>query len=549
MMARWPLHPILLAIFPIVSIYQANTGFARLQELWSPVAISAAAAGVIWMIIAAATRQVRRAGLMTSILVFVFFGVGYGPKIASHVSTWMSGFWVDRQIWVGSAVMAAMLLPAALAASVAIWRTGRDLRKIDAPLNLMALVLVGLPGMIIGIEARAASLAATFQGGPLFVPSRTTPAARPDVYYVIVDGYARADVLRRLFGFDNTPFLRALEGRGFVLANKSTSNYMQTSMSLASSLNAGFLDDLAGTTSDDRDLLRQRIGGSRVAATFRRLGYRYVGFDSGFDITDLRGYADDFRSPFPRRSPFHDFLIDATPFCWFRAPLNLPNQYEGARARFQMSLDELAPLAADDRPTFALARIVSPHPPFLFKADGTPYEQPGATYHLVDGNVFHRDYGDDADYVAGYTEQLRYLNRRLIDTVDAILAASPPNRPSPLIILQSDHGSGLNYDLYHVEKTDLRERFGNLTAVRWPDPRSRPAALSDSVTPVNLFRIVFDGLFNADLPLLPDRCYYSTFGDPYHFVEVTDEVRPNNAIRSRRAHRTKPDPSWTDAEK
>ena len=40
-------------------------------------------------------------------------------------------------------------------------------------------------------------------------------ASHPDVYYVILDGYARADALATHYGFDNEPFLSALRDRGF----------------------------------------------------------------------------------------------------------------------------------------------------------------------------------------------------------------------------------------------------------------------------------------------------------------------------------------------
>ena len=30
----------------------------------------------------------------------------------------------------------------------------------------------------------------------------------PDIYYIILDAYGRADVLEEMFGYDNTPFLQ-----------------------------------------------------------------------------------------------------------------------------------------------------------------------------------------------------------------------------------------------------------------------------------------------------------------------------------------------------
>jgi hypothetical protein len=57
----------------------------------------------------------------------------------------------------------------------------------------------------------------------------------PDVYYIILDMHARSDVLKALYGYDDTWFIGALEQRGFYIASQSTSNYSSTLQSLSSS--------------------------------------------------------------------------------------------------------------------------------------------------------------------------------------------------------------------------------------------------------------------------------------------------------------------------
>src|SRR5690606_20870239 len=66
----------------------------------------------------------------------------------------------------------------------------------------------------------------------------------PDVYYIILDGYPRADILAERYGYDNSEFLEGLESRGFYIADGSHSNYGQTILSLTSSLNMDYLDTL-----------------------------------------------------------------------------------------------------------------------------------------------------------------------------------------------------------------------------------------------------------------------------------------------------------------
>jgi hypothetical protein len=73
----------------------------------------------------------------------------------------------------------------------------------------------------------------------------------PDIYYIILDGYGRSDVLRDLYGLDEGPFLRALQEDGFYVADKSRSNYGQTSLSFASALNMSYLAGLGELAKDD----------------------------------------------------------------------------------------------------------------------------------------------------------------------------------------------------------------------------------------------------------------------------------------------------------
>jgi hypothetical protein len=74
--------------------------------------------------------------------------------------------------------------------------------------------------------------------------------ATPDIYYIILDGYGRADMLQALYGFDNSMFVNALEQRGFVVASESQSNYHRTLLSLSSSLNMQYLDRMSSVMRD-----------------------------------------------------------------------------------------------------------------------------------------------------------------------------------------------------------------------------------------------------------------------------------------------------------
>ncbi len=80
----------------------------------------------------------------------------------------------------------------------------------------------------------------------------------PDIYYIILDGYTRADILQELYNYDNSDFLNELEKRGFYIAHSSRANYTDTVYSIASSLNMIQINTLpefayqwGGITQDD----------------------------------------------------------------------------------------------------------------------------------------------------------------------------------------------------------------------------------------------------------------------------------------------------------
>ncbi len=62
------------------------------------------------------------------------------------------------------------------------------------------------------------------------------------------------------------------------------------------------------------------------------------------------------------------------------------------------------------------------------------------------------------------------------------------------------------------------DRMKNLNAYYFPDGGS--PQVYDSVSPVNTFRIIFNRYFGADLPLLPDRHYYSNIVKPFELTPI-----------------------------
>jgi hypothetical protein len=165
-------------------------------------------------------------------------------------------------------------------------------------------------------------------------------------------------------------------------------------------------------------------------------------------------------------------------------------------------------------PKFIFAHILSPHPPFIFDAEGNSVELGGC--RVNDGDYF---IGTREDYLMGYPQQLAYTDKMIQDVIDMILDKS---KNPPVIVIQGDHGSGMLLDWESDKKTCKRERTAILNAYYIPDLEN--GQLYKTITPVNSFRVVLNEVFDLQLPLLEDRTYYSGWYTPYQLVDVTDKI-------------------------
>jgi hypothetical protein len=113
-----------------------------------------------------------------------------------------------------------------------------------------------------------------------------------------------------------------------------------------------------------------------------------------------------------------------------------------------------------------------------------------------------------------------FVTRSLIPALEKILARK--TKPV-IIILQGDHGPGLQLDWNSAENTDLRERMSILNAYYFFDQNYE--RLTPEITPVNTFRVLLGQYFSVDLPLLENRSYYTLANHPYGFIDVTQPLR------------------------
>lgn len=347
--------------------------------------------------------------------------------------------------------------------------------------------------------------------------------AKPDVYLIVLDAYGRSDELARVLSYDNSDFIRGLEAAGFFVADKATSNYAQTLLSLPSLLNLDYLSDVLAPVSrkaKNRAPLRNLLRTSRVVASLQELGYEFVFIGSGYAGTEMpQAQRQEGLSLDP--GEFGNLLVTQSPLPTIARHISAAKlrywQYALHRERLRVAFDKLAQNGQSSVPRFVLAHILAPHPPFVFGPQGEAVNA-DRVFGFHDGNQFR---GSREEYRKGYAGQARWVEQQALASIKSILQHSP----NAIIILQGDHGSGLQLNWRNGARTDLRERMSILNAYRVPEEIRKQ--LYSSVTPVNSFRLVLNYLADMQLELLPDKNYFSVIDRPYAFVDVTERVAAN----------------------
>jgi hypothetical protein len=110
------------------------------------------------------------------------------------------------------------------------------------------------------------------------------------------------------------------------------------------------------------------------------------------------------------------------------------------------------------------------------------------------------------------------VNQRILQVITAILKRN--GRPV-IIVLHSDHGPQLLDAQGNLEADNTKARFANLLAIKTPD---NSQLVPDDVTLVNVYRILLNRYFSANLDVLPPQHFFSTYSQPYAFEELSRDA-------------------------
>ncbi|HXH85038.1 MAG TPA: hypothetical protein VNN07_19170, partial [Candidatus Tectomicrobia bacterium] len=211
---------------------------------------------------------------------------------------WYAGF----AYWLATALGIGPMAGGSTHIGIALWTLGWLVYAVAIVRGFATRVLA--PAWLVVSIALVAMPAITlvtfpFRAAPPTAPLPTIPlraeAAPPDIYYLVFDRYGSPETIRERYGFDTAPFLAELRRRGFHVAERSNANYFKTALSLASSLNLTYVNEIYAGLRESRDLrpMYTLVEEHRVGRSLRAVGYDYLHLGAWWEPTRENRHATE----------------------------------------------------------------------------------------------------------------------------------------------------------------------------------------------------------------------------------------------------------------
>lgn len=501
-------HPFLFALYPILFFFSYNKAELSLtdRDFLLSIAISLLVVLLLYLSAKIITKNSEKSTAFVSLVVVLFFFYGHARGLISNFYIEVLGVEIgpDKVIlflW-GIVFLVSLYL---------LIKTKKSLAKLSTFLNVVSasVVLISL-FQIIPYEIQTFSEADNHLEIEKVKPAEEVAQEKldylPDIYYIIFDRYTNNINLQKNFGFDNSEFTNYLEDKGFFVAYKSVANYLHTYLSLASSLNLTYLNQLSeeiGEESDNKEPAYKMVRDYEVWRFLKERGYTFVHFGDWWSLTSRNGNADlNINYASSITGEFITRLLETTMYKPIADSLSVDPPHRNInRERTLYKFEKLSEMSEVAGPKFVFAHMLTVHWPYVFKKDGTPlYENEKRTEKT------------------NFTESILFTNEKMKNVIESLIENSP--RP-PVIIIQADEGHYGGRD-----KEDWAKNYmGILNAYYLPEVDTSKVLYQD-ITPVNTFRIIFNSYFGTNYEMLEDKSYISQDSKHiYKFIDVTEKVR------------------------
>jgi Sulfatase len=328
-----------------------------------------------------------------------------------------------------------------------------------------------------------------------YIPQSLSDSSKPDIFFLVFDEYTNNNSLQKIWNFDNRAITDWLQKKAFYVALQSNANYPCTFFSIPSAFNMNFLDAKKGSDGTvARNMLQgnQSISDNETFCLLRKANYE-ISFIAPFRNSIQENGLGHFFDFLSNDQLYRQTMIGslANDISWNFIPKNSEDALkklviEKLQAKVESTQKTIAAIksaidsTSNRKPHFVYGHLMVPHEPNIFDSTGR---------FLADKTSF-----TDSGVFSSYTNQVKYANLIMVDLVSSIRLH---NRPNTIIILLGDHG-------YKESRLDsmIPYSYPNFTAFYFPDKKYEN--LYETITPVNIFRIVFSQYLGQKIPRIKD---------------------------------------------
>ena len=500
-----PIHIILLTIFPIIFVFSENMQELVPTDILIPLLVIVPISLIIFIILKLILKDSKKAALIVSIGLVLFFTYGHFYNIIKGFTILDEN--IGRHRYIIIPFILGIIIPIYFIIKSKI--NFQNITKIVNGISITLVLMVFINITMFGITEIESYSTINYDSGNNPIELENIHNT-PDVYYIILDEYGGHESMKYL-NYDNSQFYEFLKEKKFIIPEKSTGNYPISQFSIASSLNMEYLSDLSNNVGKDSKSylpVIEMVYNSQVIKNFKSLGYEIVIFDSEFVPAKNFVLVDDIKC---HKDEMNSILLDSITRMTMIGYFVERYDEEKRRDQINCAFSEVKSIGNNkDKPIFAFVHILTPHSPYIFGPNGES---------IIPGNPISSEIWDEK---IAYIDQLKFANKEITKVIEKILDKNEKS----IIILQSDHGSGLDVDFKNPNESMMLQRLSILNAYYAPEISEN--RFHENITPVNSFRIIFNDYFNGDYKILEDRNYWNHGNAPWDFNDITEIIVTNS---------------------
>ena len=319
---------------------------------------------------------------------------------------------------------------------------------------------------------------------------RLTQPHLPDIYYIILDEFSG---LRPMREYWNNPkvneFKKFLSSKGFIVFQDPHGSSTYTLREIASRLN--YQQFTWDEEPKSQKYWFNSISKNRAMDYLKQQGYQTVtynemqfAFPSAPPIEADVTYNYEDIPPTDLGVFFDEFGVLVAD----NTMLNVLSPYYTRMSTSQHAdmvffvTNEVGKLSENNSPKFVYVHLLIPHAPFMFDEKG----------NMNASDAFN----NYAFYLDNYNFSI-YLAQKMVNNI----LSNASSATSPVIILQSDHGFRNSPSSFVGRLENFPDEYQTSILYAFRMPGFEPLYTAQEMDPINTFPIVFNHLFEAEIPL------------------------------------------------